>query len=90
VKASSLYIYKIKFAIDSERSSEIFFYTDIAVYRRDIKCDFSFDFPASELKLNISLISDSILNSLLFLDSVGGDSKSISNLFKFIAAPVSS
>jgi hypothetical protein len=70
-------------------SRKYFFYTDIIIYRRDIKYNFLFNFSTSELKLNIFLISDSVLDSLLFLNLISGDSKSISILFKFITALVS-
>jgi hypothetical protein len=61
-----------------------FFNINIAAYRRDIKYNFLFNFPASELELSIFLISNSISDLLLFLNSAIGNSKSIFILFKFM------
>jgi hypothetical protein len=46
-----------------------------------------FDFPASELELNMLLISNSISDLLPFLNLADGNSRSIFNLFEFMAAP---
>jgi hypothetical protein len=65
-----------------------FIYVDIVIYRRNIKYSSLFNFSAFELRFSMLLISNLVLDLLLFLDSAGGNSKSISNLLRFIAASI--